>query len=315
MANQQSSQQINSGLTWYHLAVHWSCSMQGGLNSSHVNSMMNTPFYRLFNMYNQGFVATTKHRKSDLDIVRIIRCYNAPTGTFVFGGKHVKLTPTWVTKIFGVPCLGDRIDISGNQQVDTGIQSNFSLSRGQLQKTHVEREIVSKLKLVNTTDVDRVAQLMCVLLCNSVFFLNTGTSIPWFLAKLMSSIDEMNKYNWALAIYEWLMESIIAKASRPSTVTGCVPLLMVTSLIEADEPEDEDKPLFVIQKYVIDIETIGSRSHASEIDIEIRRRSRAPRTMTSMPVVSNTDKGKGKGKGIDIRGADFSTPKRKCVTD
>ena len=199
----------------------------GGLNSKHVNSMMNTPFFAMFDMYNQGLMPLSKHRKSDLDLVRIIRCYNVETGTFVFGGKHVRLSPTWVTKIFGIPCMGERIDISGNHPVETGLINKGIINRGQLQKTQIEREIVSRLKSDCNEEVDRVTQLMCILLCNSIFFPNTGTAIPWFLAKLMSSIEKMVKYNWALAIYEWLMESIIAKVSRPSTVTGCVPLLMV----------------------------------------------------------------------------------------
>ena len=160
----------------------------GGLNDAHVNSMMNTPFFALFDMYDQGLVPISKHRKSDMDLVRIIRCYNVESGTFVFGGKHVRLTPTWVTKIFGIPCMGERIDITGNQPMDSGILSNCIVSRGQLQKTQVEREIISRLKLESAEEVDRVTQLLCILMCNSIFFPNTGIAIPGFLAKLMGSV-------------------------------------------------------------------------------------------------------------------------------
>lgn len=59
---------------------------------------------------------------------------------------------------------------------------------------------------------------------------------------------------------------------------------------------------------MIDVETIGSRSDASEMDIELRKRSRAPRTVTSMPVISDVTK--IKGKGIDIRGADHPILKK-----
>lgn len=59
---------------------------------------------------------------------------------------------------------------------------------------------------------------------------------------------------------------------------------------------------------MIDVETIGSRSNITEIDIDIQRRPRASRTMTSMPVVANTNT--TKCKGIDIRDAEPSMPKK-----
>ncbi|KAM7460278.1 hypothetical protein LguiA_035796 [Lonicera macranthoides] len=179
----------------------------GGLESVHVNSMMNTPFYALFDMYNQGLVQTTKHRKSDLDIIRIIRCYHAPTGTFVFGGKHVKLTPTWVTKIFGVPCLGDRIDISEPDEAEDEDKPLF---------------------------------------------------VRWDVRKLKKAFQQA-----------------------------------------------DGKP--VIEKYVIDVDNIGAASNVSDIDIEVRKRSRAPRAMASIPVVQGTES--SKCKGFDIRDSKPSEPK------
>ena len=66
-------------------------------------------------MYNRGFVPLNKHRKSDFDHVRIIKCFNVQTDTFVFGGKHVRLAPKWVSRTFGIPCICERIDITENR--------------------------------------------------------------------------------------------------------------------------------------------------------------------------------------------------------
>lgn len=159
----------------------------------HQKAMMLTSFWQLFDYYNQEMLLISKHRKCDLILVQIIKSFNVSIG-FVIGGKHVQLTPTRVTKIFGIPCVGERLDIFNNySRKDKFLLKNFT-SRGQLQKTQVE------LAINTVKATEDVAKLICIMLCSSLFFPNTRTSSTWFLAKCLVSTKEMNKYNWALTI-------------------------------------------------------------------------------------------------------------------
>ena len=165
----------------------------GGLSSQHISCMQQTPFWQLFDMYNQGCVSLNKHRKSDFDIVRIIKCYDVKTGTFVFGGKHVRLTPMWVSRIFGIPCSGDIIDITGKEDTTFSHVPSSVVKRGQLQKTSTEHSISMRLNHREKPEIEKVTNLICLLICNTLFFPSTGTSIPWFIAKVLVNVDVMSK--------------------------------------------------------------------------------------------------------------------------
>ena len=62
----------------------------------------------------------------------------------------------------------------------------------------------------------------------------------------------------------------------------------------------------IIDKYVVDVGSIASTNEDDDFDIEVRKRSRAPRSMSMIPVAQGVDH--GKVKGVDIRVGSLGVP-------
>ncbi|CAB4284208.1 unnamed protein product [Prunus armeniaca] len=54
------------------------------VKESHVELFRQTPFWGLFNSYHGGLIIEEAHRKSDIDIVSILKCFDKGENAFFF---------------------------------------------------------------------------------------------------------------------------------------------------------------------------------------------------------------------------------------
>ncbi|KAL6286355.1 hypothetical protein ACE6H2_010745 [Prunus campanulata] len=73
----------------------------------HVELFRRTPFWGLFSSYRGGLIIEDAQRKSDIDIVSILKCFDKGENAFVFGEITAQITETDISKLFGLPCDGD----------------------------------------------------------------------------------------------------------------------------------------------------------------------------------------------------------------
>ena len=65
----------------------------------HIRLLQQTPFWTLFNAYHQGLVLEKFSKKSDKDVLSMIKCYGINSKSFRFRRTHATLTPEDVTDI------------------------------------------------------------------------------------------------------------------------------------------------------------------------------------------------------------------------
>lgn len=89
-----------------------------------------------------------------------------------------------------------------------------------------------KLAVKGTSEenVDYAVRLLYLYICTTLLFTNTRNNITWFIQYLLDDIPKISTYNWSQAIYEWLIDDMLKKEGRPSSVTECTILLLVSIL-------------------------------------------------------------------------------------
>ncbi|KAM1476818.1 hypothetical protein ACFX1Q_038213 [Malus domestica] len=96
--------------------VQYRCNMKSFFNTmqrvkkhlteGHLELLRQTPFWPLISAFYYGVISEDQCRKSDSDVLKIIRCYNSITMSFEFGSTSALLTTEDIAKILGLPQEG-----------------------------------------------------------------------------------------------------------------------------------------------------------------------------------------------------------------
>ena len=142
----------------------------------------------------------------------------------------MKFTPSHVSKFLGLPNEGNQLKLHTKEKLEASFGKRYFAGLRQLDLKNVTHALKLAVKGTSDENVDDTVRLLCLYLCTTLLFANTGNNIAWFIQNRMGELDKISTYNWSQAVYEWLIDDMIKKELRPSSVTGCTILLLVRTL-------------------------------------------------------------------------------------
>ena len=200
---------------------------QDGFGPKHEGLLRLTPFWPLYDAYNKGLVSEVLHKKSDKALLNLIRRFDIHHRAFNIGGKYLKFTPQHVSDILGFPNEGKELKLRTKGGKKHRYATRNFAGVTQLHIYNLMPVLSEAVKGETPENIRDTVWMVCLHLCMTLLFANTGNSIGWFIVNWVGNLVTMANYNWARAIHEFLMHALTKKQKRPSSVTGCTILLLV----------------------------------------------------------------------------------------
>lgn len=182
-----------------------------GFGLRHDNLMRITPFWGLYSANKGKLVSDKLYSKSDRLLAKLIGRYNTEVDVFRIGGRVVKFTAGHVSRILGLPCEGEKLSIHTHQQLEHPFGKRFFAGRCQLFLAKISSTLKEVIMNEDEKDIRYTVSLICLHLCTSLLFANTGSSIKWYIVNIVGDIEKMANYNWASAVRDWLVDDIAKK--------------------------------------------------------------------------------------------------------
>ncbi|XP_058181215.1 uncharacterized protein LOC131299648 [Rhododendron vialii] len=212
-----------------------------------IQEINKTPFAKILLGIVEAKMDEAYVRKSDTDVLKLVKQYEGTSGRFKLGGKSVKITAKEVTLIFGIQSGPKRIVLNPTPRVP---KSDFADRlcpgpKGQRILTiPLLREFFTKaVKGTTLQDANDLARVLCLLLIGTLFFANTQARVSWGYLEFVEYLDNSTSYDWATFITEDVIQELNKRASlKPTKVGGCVMGLMYwlcehVSLINQGDPQ------------------------------------------------------------------------------
>ncbi|KAM2097606.1 hypothetical protein ACFX1R_021132 [Malus domestica] len=160
-----------------------------------------TPFWSLIKLYIDDFLVVTKRKKkSDMDLIKVIKCYDPKEQKFRFGDRDARgITPDDVALIFG-------LNNDGVELPNTDKSSKFGARD--------------------------TASIICAYFIQSLLFANSDTYVTRSFVQICGKLDKINKYNWAKGVRDHLFKMIDKSQTKKkkrgddSTTSNCTVLIL-----------------------------------------------------------------------------------------
>ncbi|KAL6214723.1 hypothetical protein ACLB2K_014155 [Fragaria x ananassa] len=210
-----------------------------------------TPFRSLFRAYYEQRVIESACRKSDIDIVAVLKCFDKGKNAFTFGEISGTISVENIADIFGLNVEGREINL--NQKKRKGdsefIKRQFSGDK-RLSKVILEKKIKDVAKLRGLKNESDFVRLVCLYFCVTLFFCNSGNDLSWFIVPYIEDLESMSLYAWAPAVKNYLDTSLRGMNGWPESACGCLIALLFwfcerTRFIEPITTRGEMKPTFL----------------------------------------------------------------------
>ncbi|CAN6556696.1 unnamed protein product [Malus baccata var. baccata] len=210
------------------------------------NELAKTPFWSILKTYMDGTLITSERkRKSDMDLIKIINCYNPATQKFKFGRhKAHGISSNDVAQIFGLNNEG--IDLPNTDKStkfgdDDRLIKKYFADVKVVKKKHLAEAYEKALEDETPEGTQDLASLICAHLVQSLLFTNSGTYITWSFLKICTNLLQINKYNWAKGQIKKKEEG------EEPTTSGCTVLVLYwiclhTNLVETIEGRENMIP-------------------------------------------------------------------------
>ncbi|KAG5521455.1 hypothetical protein RHGRI_033873 [Rhododendron griersonianum] len=143
------------------------------------DSLKKTPFWNLINAFIEQKVKSDHCRKFDEVVVKIVESYDANTRTFRLGNKHVMLEREDVKLIFGISCGNEEINQGYCKKEDVQLAVKWKIKEKRLDTSIIKKLLKDKQNSKLEEDMDDIARLLCLFLCETLFFSTSGTTINW----------------------------------------------------------------------------------------------------------------------------------------
>ncbi|CAN6545087.1 unnamed protein product [Malus baccata var. baccata] len=196
------------------------------------DELAKTPFWSLLKVYMDDIlIATDRKKKSGMDLIKIMQCYNSKEQKFKFGDNEAKgITNDDVVQIFGLNNRGVELP-NTDKSTKHGKEDPF------VDKYFKHAKVVKRKQLIEAYEKSLLDQspqgakdttsIICAHLIQSLLFANSGTYITWSFLKICGELDEISKYNWAKGVKDYLLK-MINKAQKKKkdrgeepTISGC----------------------------------------------------------------------------------------------
>ncbi|CAN6711774.1 unnamed protein product [Malus baccata var. baccata] len=212
-----------------------------------INHLAETPFWSLIKFYmDDEIVATDRKKKSDMDLIKIIQCYDSKQQQFKFGDHEPKaITSEDVVEIFGLNNQG--VELPNTDKSTKNMKDSFVKAYFAKQKIVKKRTLLKHTKNQSKTKTPEgakaTASIICVHLLQSLLFATSGTYIAWSFITICGALDQISKYNWAKGVRDYLFKRINKSKKKrkngeeSATTSGCTALILYwiclhTNLVE-----------------------------------------------------------------------------------
>ncbi|KAM1316209.1 hypothetical protein ACFX14_019694 [Malus domestica] len=142
----------------------------------------------------------TGKKKSDTDLIKVIKCYDPKEQKFRFGDRDARgITPDDVALIFG-------LNNDGVELPNTDKSSKFGARD--------------------------TASIICAYFIQSLLFANSDTYVTRSFVQICGKLDKINKYNWAKGVRDHLFKMIDKSQTKKkkkgddSTTSNCTVLIL-----------------------------------------------------------------------------------------
>ncbi|CAN6542256.1 unnamed protein product [Malus baccata var. baccata] len=202
-----------------------------------INHLAETPFWSLIKFYmDDEIVATDRKKKSDMDLIKIIQCYDSKQQRFKFGDHEPKaITSEDVVEIFGLNNQG--VELPNTDKSTKNMKDSF------LKKKDIVEAYQKSVQDKTPEGAKATASIICVHLLQSLLFATSGTYIAWSFITICGALDQISKYNWAKGVRDYLFKRINKSKKKrkngeeSATTSGCTALILYwfclhTNLVE-----------------------------------------------------------------------------------
>ncbi|KAL7209232.1 hypothetical protein ACSBR1_030880 [Camellia fascicularis] len=174
--------------------------------------------------------------KYDDVVVHVLQMYKASKDAFYIGEKKMNIHDNDIKLIFGVDCGIKPMDISYGAKPKTDIINKRCKNVSRLTSKWIRTFLTEALKDKKKDDNEEVARLVCMYACQKLLFLTSGETIGWGYYAHVVPLESMQEYDWAKQIRTMLTSSISQNDKKLEKVTGCVMLLMHTTILQPHKP-------------------------------------------------------------------------------
>ncbi|CAN6580614.1 unnamed protein product [Malus baccata var. baccata] len=212
-----------------------------------INHLAETPFWSLIKFYmDDEIVATDRKKKSDMDLIKIIQCYDSKQQRFKFGDHEPKaITSEDVVQIFGLNNQG--VELPNTDKSTKNMKDSFVKTYFAKQKIVKKKDIIEayqkSVQDKTPEGAKATASIICVHLLQSLLFATSGTYIAWSFVTICGALDQISKYNWAKGVRDYLFKRINKSKKKrkngeeSATTSGCTALILYwiclhTNLVE-----------------------------------------------------------------------------------
>ncbi|CAN6586092.1 unnamed protein product [Malus baccata var. baccata] len=215
-----------------------------------INHLAETPFWSLIKFYmDDEIVATDRKKKSDMDLIKIIQCYDSKQQRFKFGDHEPNaITSEDVVEIFGLNNQG--VELPNTDKSTKNMKDNFVKSYFAKQKIVKKKDIVEayqkSVQDKTPEGAKATASIICVHLLQSLLFATSGTYIAWSFITICGALDQISKYNWTKGVRDYLFKRINKSKKKrkngeeSATTSGCTALILIGGGIPcSEEPTNE----------------------------------------------------------------------------
>ncbi|KAL7176968.1 hypothetical protein ACSBR2_030328 [Camellia fascicularis] len=168
--------------------------------------------------------------KYDDVVVHVLQMYKASKDAFYIGEKKMNIHDNDIKLIFGVDCGIKSMDISYGAKPKIDIINKRCKNVSRLTSKWIRTFLTEALKDKKKDDNEEVARLVCMYACQKLLFLTSGETIGWGYYAHVVPLESMQEYDWAKQIRTTLTSSISQNDKKLEKVTGCVMLLMASTL-------------------------------------------------------------------------------------
>ncbi|KAK9923149.1 hypothetical protein M0R45_031581 [Rubus argutus] len=204
--------------------------LRADITEAKLDLFQKTPFGSLFKAYYNGALIEAACKKSDLDIVALLKCFDKEKKTFQVGAFSGIVTAEDISELFGLTITGEEINLNQKKRKgreDSGFMTRQLCGVKRMSKAILQQKIKNVAKLRGNEDERDFVRLVCLYFCVTLFLCNSGNVLGWNVVPYIEDIETMSQYAWAPLVTDHLLESIFHMNGRPESACGCVIALLV----------------------------------------------------------------------------------------
>lgn len=169
------------------------------LNVDHLKLFLNTPFLHLF-CFPKGVQA------NNVVVHKILTMWDNDKSLFKFHEKELKFTAEEVSLIMCLPNIGKHVNYARTVTKSMLRHRHFPRKKS-IRRADFQKGIVKALDDPNCSPED-VVGLLVMYLFTTILFPQAGGAVPLHLFNYVEKLDELKKYNWGEAVFQFLLHHI-----------------------------------------------------------------------------------------------------------